>query len=196
MRWGRSKTYVLKFGRKTSHEIASWSSKCRREDSRKYRDRLNKYHPFRNDPCTANLFILIVVFGRTLQASILISILDIVNPLLRKLFYLLRHLRPLSELSSLLSVCGSTALCWSSAIFFSFLILYIVGRTAWTGNQPVARTLPTHRTTKTQNKRIQTSVPSVGFEPMIPAFERAKTGSCLRPCGHCGRLSSLRFWLF
>jgi hypothetical protein len=26
-----------------------------------------------------------------------------------------------------------------------------------------------------QNKRIQTSMPCVGFEPMIPAFERAKT---------------------
>jgi hypothetical protein len=29
--------------------------------------------------------------------------------------------------------------------------------------------------TQTQNKRTQTSMPRVGFEPMIPAFERAKT---------------------
>jgi hypothetical protein len=31
--------------------------------------------------------------------------------------------------------------------FFSILILYKVGRTPWTGDQPVARPLPTHRTT-------------------------------------------------
>jgi hypothetical protein len=59
--------------------------------------------------------------------------------------------------------------------FFSFLILYAVGRTPWTGNQPVARQLPTHRTTQTRNKRIQTSMPWVEFEPTIPASERAKT---------------------
>jgi hypothetical protein len=29
--------------------------------------------------------------------------------------------------------------------------------------------------TYTQNKRTQTSIPSVGFEPIITAFERAKT---------------------
>jgi hypothetical protein len=33
--------------------------------------------------------------------------------------------------------------------FFSFLILYTVGRTPWTGDQPVARPLSTHRTTET-----------------------------------------------
>jgi hypothetical protein len=43
------------------------------------------------------------------------------------------------------------------------------------GDQPVARPLPTHRTTQIQNKRKQTSMPRVGFEPTIPAFERAKT---------------------
>jgi hypothetical protein len=30
---------------------------------------------------------------------------------------------------------------------FSFLILYTVGRTPWTGDQPVGRPLPTHKTT-------------------------------------------------
>jgi hypothetical protein len=29
--------------------------------------------------------------------------------------------------------------------FFSFLFLYTVSRTPWTGDQPVARPLPTHR---------------------------------------------------
>jgi hypothetical protein len=43
------------------------------------------------------------------------------------------------------------------------------------GYQPVAWPLPTHRTTQTQNKLTQTSTPQVGFEPMIPVFERAKT---------------------
>jgi hypothetical protein len=39
--------------------------------------------------------------------------------------------------------------------FFSFLILSTVGRTPWAGDQPYTRPLPTHRTTQTQNKRIQ-----------------------------------------
>jgi hypothetical protein len=49
------------------------------------------------------------------------------------------------------------------------------GRTPWTSDQPVARPLPTHRTTQTQNKRTQTSMPRVGFEPTIPASKRATT---------------------
>jgi hypothetical protein len=47
--------------------------------------------------------------------------------------------------------------------------------TPWTRDQPVVRPLPTHRTTQTQNKRTQTSMPRVGFEPTAPVFERAKT---------------------
>jgi hypothetical protein len=58
---------------------------------------------------------------------------------------------------------------------FSFLILYTVGGTPWTGDQPVARLLPIHRTTQTQNKCTETSMPRVGFEPTTPVFERAKT---------------------
>jgi hypothetical protein len=52
---------------------------------------------------------------------------------------------------------------------------YTAGRTPWTADQPVARPLPTHGTAQTQNKRTQTSMPQVGFEPTIPMFERAKT---------------------
>jgi hypothetical protein len=59
--------------------------------------------------------------------------------------------------------------------FFSSLILYTDGRTPWASDQSVARPLPTHRTTQTQNKRIQISMPRVGFEPTIPVFELAKT---------------------
>jgi hypothetical protein len=43
------------------------------------------------------------------------------------------------------------------------------------GDQPVARPLSAHRTTQTQNKRIQTAMPRVGFEPTIPVFEGVKT---------------------
>jgi hypothetical protein len=62
---------------------------------------------------------------------------------------------------------------------FQFLNLYTVDRTPWTGHQPVARPLPVLRTTQTQNKRIQTSTPRVGFEPTTPVFERAKTAHAL-----------------
>jgi hypothetical protein len=60
-------------------------------------------------------------------------------------------------------------------LFFSFLILYTVGRTPWTGDQPVASPLPTRRTTQTQNERTPTGMPQVGFQAMIAMFERAKT---------------------
>jgi hypothetical protein len=53
-------------------------------------------------------------------------------------------------------------------------LFYTVGRTPWTGDQPVARPLPAHRTAQTQYKRKQTSMPQVGFEATIPVFERAK----------------------
>jgi hypothetical protein len=38
-------------------------------------------------------------------------------------------------------------------------LFYTHCTTPWTGDQPVARPLPTHRTTQTQNKRTQTSMP-------------------------------------
>jgi hypothetical protein len=55
------------------------------------------------------------------------------------------------------------------------IFLYRVCRTPWKSDQSVARPPPTHRTTHTRNKRTQTSMPCVRFEPTIPAFERAKT---------------------
>jgi hypothetical protein len=58
---------------------------------------------------------------------------------------------------------------------FSFAILYTVGRTPCTEDLSVARPLPTHRTTQTQNKLTQTSMPRVGFEPTTTSvFERSK----------------------
>jgi hypothetical protein len=41
------------------------------------------------------------------------------------------------------SLCGSTALV-DIGRFFSFVILYTVGRTPWTGDQPVARKAVTY----------------------------------------------------
>jgi hypothetical protein len=61
-------------------------------------------------------------------------------------------------------------------LLFSFMIIFTDGRTPWASDQLVARPLPKHRTTQTQNKHIhQTSMSYVGFEPTIPASERAKT---------------------
>jgi hypothetical protein len=60
-------------------------------------------------------------------------------------------------------------------LFFSSLMFYTVGMTPWTGDQPVARSLPAHRTAQTQNKRTRISTPEMEFEPTTPVFERAKT---------------------
>jgi hypothetical protein len=53
-------------------------------------------------------------------------------------------------LSICLSVYGSTVFLLNLGRFFSFLILYTVGRTPWTGDQPVARPLPTQNNTNTE----------------------------------------------
>jgi hypothetical protein len=63
------------------------------------------------------------------------------------------------------SISDSTAFCRSLASFFSFVIQHTFDRTPWTVDQPVARPLPTHRTTQTQNKCTQVSMPWMGFEP-------------------------------
>jgi hypothetical protein len=65
--------------------------------------------------------------------------------------------------------------CWALASSSVSLSFYTDGRTPWTSDQPVARPLPTYRTTQTQNKRTPTSMPRVEFEPTIPASKRAKT---------------------
>jgi hypothetical protein len=44
-------------------------------------------------------------------------------------------------------IYGFTVLLLDLGRFFSFLILYTVGRTPWTKDQPVTRPMPTHRTT-------------------------------------------------
>jgi hypothetical protein len=54
-------------------------------------------------------------------------------------------------------------------------IFYTDGKTPWEGDQPLARSLPTHRATQTQNKSSQTTMPWEEFDPTIPMLERAKT---------------------
>jgi hypothetical protein len=53
--------------------------------------------------------------------------------------------------------------------------IHTVSRTPWTGDQPVARPLPRCRTLQIQNKRTQTSLALVGFDPTTPMFKRVKT---------------------
>jgi hypothetical protein len=73
--------------------------------------------------------------------------------------------------------------------FFSFLILCTVGRTPWTGDQPVAKHLPIRRTTQTQNKRTQyTDIHALsGIRTHDLSVRTNKDSSCLRPRGHCDR---------
>jgi hypothetical protein len=66
--------------------------------------------------------------------------------------------------------------CTLHLVLSSFIHHWLYGpRTPWTSDQSVAMPLPTHRTTRTQNKHTQTSMSWVGFEPKIPAFEPTKT---------------------
>jgi hypothetical protein len=64
---------------------------------------------------------------------------------------------------------------------FSVSQSFTDARTPWTGDHLVARPLPKHRTIQTQKNAhtYQTSMPWVGFEPTIPASERAKTVNAL-----------------
>jgi hypothetical protein len=63
--------------------------------------------------------------------------------------------------------------------FFSFII-YTVGCTPWTEDEPIASPLPIQKTTHTQNKCIHTSMPRVGFEPTTRVWA-GEDSSCLRP---------------
>jgi hypothetical protein len=60
--------------------------------------------------------------------------------------------------------------------FFSFLIhTQLVGLLGMR-YQPLARPLPTHRTTQTQNKRAQTSMPRVGFKTFFNSSKKNSFG--------------------
>jgi hypothetical protein len=74
---------------------------------------------------------------------------------------------------------------WNASFHFSFLILrQSVGLLERGISPSQGRYL--HRTTQTQNKRRQTSMPWMGFEPTIPVRE-SEDSSCLKQRGHCNR---------
>jgi hypothetical protein len=60
---------------------------------------------------------------------------------------------------------------------FQFLNLHTVVRTPWMGDPPVARPLPTHRTTQTQTDSL---VPS-GIRTHDPSLRVSEDSSCLGP---------------
>jgi hypothetical protein len=68
-------------------------------------------------------------------------------------------------------------------------LLHIDGRAPWTSDQPVARPLPTYRTTQTQNKRSHT--PNIhalsGIRTPDPSIQEIEYSSYLKPRGHCDR---------
>jgi hypothetical protein len=76
--------------------------------------------------------------------------------------------------------------------FFSFLILHTVGRTPWTGDQPIARLLPTHRIIA-YNTDIYTLS---AIQTHDPSVRESEDSWCLRPHVHCDRqLYNLHFSL-
>jgi hypothetical protein len=87
------------------------------------------------------------------------------------MFALSIYLSILSNLFIHLSIALQHPFVGLWPLFFQFLDFYTFG---WAGDQPVARPLPAHRTAQTKNKRTQTSMTQVEFEPTIAVFERAK----------------------
>jgi hypothetical protein len=69
---------------------------------------------------------------------------------------------------------------WAMGSFISHAMLDLLHDELYNFRRHACRKLM-HRTTQTQNKRRQTSMPRVGFEPKTPVFERAKTIHALRP---------------
>jgi hypothetical protein len=80
---------------------------------------------------------------------------------------------------------------WALASAFQFHDYFTDGRTPWTSDQLVARPLPKHRTTQTQNKHIHT--PNIhalcGIWTHDPSFRVSEDSSCPNPRGHCDRQS-------
>jgi hypothetical protein len=62
--------------------------------------------------------------------------------------------------------------------------------TPWSSVQPVARTLPEHRTTQTHNNHIPNIHTLSGIQTHEPSVRSSKENSCHRPRGHSDRLFS------
>jgi hypothetical protein len=82
---------------------------------------------------------------------------------------------------------GSAALVDLAA--FQSPDLLTIGRTPWTSDVLVVRTLPKHRTTQTHNKHIYTpNIHAVsGIRTHDHSVRASENSSYLRPRGHCDR---------
>jgi hypothetical protein len=80
-----------------------------------------------------------------------------------------------------LSIYGSKSFVGPWPLFFSFLILYTFGRTPLTGDQPVARPLPTHRINAHRHPCLE------WIRTHDPSVRGSENSSCLRRRGHCDR---------
>jgi hypothetical protein len=79
--------------------------------------------------------------------------------------------------------------------FFFHSDYFTDGRSPWTSDQLVARPLPTHRTTQTQNKYIH--IPNIhalcGIRTHDPGFRASEDSTCLRSLGYPDRHLVLPF---
>jgi hypothetical protein len=104
--------------------------------------------------------IFISVSAVSLLFSVYLSSLGLLsNGLFNILFFYVLEIDPLSSMHDTVSqilpifrffFLSMTTPLWTLATFFSFLILYTVGRTPWTGNQPVTEPLSTQNNTNTE----------------------------------------------
>jgi hypothetical protein len=78
-----------------------------------------------------------------------------------------------------------------SRLFSFILIIFTDDRIPWTSDQLVARPLPKHRTTQTQNKHIH--IPNIhalfGIRTHAPGFRESEGSTCLRQLGYRDRLN-------
>jgi hypothetical protein len=84
---------------------------------------------------------------------------------------------------------------WSIRLIYQFLDHFTDNRTPWMGDQLIARPLPKHRTTQTQNKRIHT--PNIhdlcGIQTYYLGFQASEDSACLGPLGYHDQLFILPF---
>jgi hypothetical protein len=71
---------------------------------------------------------------------------------------------------------------------FSFLTFHTIGRTPWTGDQPVARPLHTQSKAPIQNKNTNIHL-STGIRTQDPSVRTGEVSSWFRPRGHRDRLT-------
>jgi hypothetical protein len=78
---------------------------------------------------------------------------------------------------------------WVLASAFQFHDHFTDCRTPWTSDQLVARPLPKHRTTQTQNKHVHTTNIHAlcGIRNHDPSVRASEDSSCLRPLGYSDR---------